>query len=211
MCVSEGFNPGEGALNKSQLLKEIAVTGYNVLYSAKKHFATFDIVEKAPGWLTISTLGIGIFGLVVPALTNNLLAAAILLIGVAGIYLNPFQDQRSKYADTGVALVSTFNKLRGLYYDVQGRPDGVPVDDLEDQYRALLAEAEKVWMHKHIFLSDWYAHYKIFWQAQIDWLDEQLKFRFWRDKIPLTATVTVAVALVGVGVWTALRCLGKIG
>jgi hypothetical protein len=82
------------------------------------------------------------------------------------------------------------------------------VDDLEAEYRTLLAEAEKVWMHKHIFLSDWYAHYKIFWQAQIDWVDEQLHFRFWRDKVPLTATVAAVLLLVGAGVLVASRWVG---
>ncbi len=72
-------------VNRDRLLKEVATTGYNVLYAAKKHFATYDIVEKAPGWLTISTLGIGIFGLVIPALTNSVLSAAILLVGVAAM------------------------------------------------------------------------------------------------------------------------------
>lgn len=183
-------------MNRDQLLKEVATTGYNVLYSAKKHFATFDIVEKIPGWLTISTIAVGIFGLIIPALTNNYLSAAILVIGVASIYFNQFQDGREKYAKTGGKLISNFNILRGIYHDAKSRAPGDNVDDLEVRYREALQEAEHVWLHKHIFISDWYAHYKIFWQAQIDWLDEQLHFKFWRDKIPLTFTLTVAVALV---------------
>jgi hypothetical protein len=185
-------------MNREQLLKEIAGTGYNVLYSAKKHFATYDIVEKAPGWITVATLGVGILALVVPALTNNVLAAAILIVGIASIYFNPFQDRRMQYADTGGKLISNFNKLRGIYYDVKARPENSAVDDLEARYLAVLAESEGIWLHKHIFLSDWYAHYKIFWQAQIGWLDEQLHFKFWRDKIPLTLTLASGVALVAV-------------
>ena len=183
-------------MNRDRLLKEVATTGYNVLYSAKKHFATFDIVEKVPGWLTISTIAVGIFGLIIPALTNNYLSAAILVIGVASIYFNQFQDGREKYAEAGGKLVSNFNVLRGIYHDAKSRAPGDNVDDLEVRYREALQEAEHVWLHKHIFISDWYAHYKIFWQAQIDWLDEQLHFKFWRDKVPLTLTLTVAVALI---------------
>lgn len=185
-------------MNREQLLKEIAGTGYNVLYSAKKHFATYDIVEKAPGWITVATLGVGILALVVPALTNNVLAAAILIVGIASIYFNPFQDRRMDYADTGGKLISNFNKLRGIYYDVKGRPEDSVVDDLEARYLTVLSESEDIWFHKHIFLSDWYAHYKIFWQAQIGWLDEQLHFKFWRDKIPLTLTLASGFALVAV-------------
>ena len=183
-------------MNRDRLLKEVATTGYNVLYSAKKHFATFDIVEKVPGWLTISTIAVGIFGLIIPALTNNYLSAAILVIGVASIYFNQFQDGREKYAEAGGKLVSNFNVLRGIYHDAKSRAPGDNVDDLEVRYREALEEAEHVWLHKHIFISDWYAHYKIFWQAQIDWLDEQLHFKFWRDKVPLTLTLTVAITLI---------------
>ncbi|HDS1132010.1 SLATT domain-containing protein [Stenotrophomonas maltophilia] len=183
-------------MNRDQLLKEVATTGYNVLYSAKKHFATFDIVEKVPGWLTISTIAVGIFGLIIPALTNNYLSAAILVIGVASIYFNQFQDGREKYAKAGGKLVSNFNVLRGIYHDAKSRGPSDNVDDLESRYREALKEAEQDWLHKHIFISDWYAHYKIFWQAQIDWLDEQLHFKFWRDKIPLTLSITVALTLI---------------
>ena len=35
-------------MDKNTLLKMIAETGYNVGFGAKKHFATYDIVEKAP-------------------------------------------------------------------------------------------------------------------------------------------------------------------
>ena len=188
-------------MNRDQLLKEVAKTGYDVLYAAKKHFATYDIVEKAPGWLTISTLGIGIFGLVIPALTNSILSAAILLVGVAAIYFNQFQDQRQKYADAGGSLIRTFNKLRAIYYDVQARSATDELSDLRARYQDALAEAEQVWLHKHIFLSDWYAHYKIFWQAQIDWLDEQLNFRLFRDKIPLTGTIAVVLVIVFLIAW----------
>ena len=182
-------------MNRDQLLKEIATTGYNVLYSAKKHFSTYDIVEKVPGWLTISTIAVGIFGLIIPALTNNYLSAAILVIGVASIYFNQFQDGREKYAEAGGKLVSNFNVLRGIYHDTKSRAPDDNVDDLEVRYREALKEAEHVWLHKHIFISDWYAHYKIFWQAQIGWLDEQLHFKLMRDKVPLTFTLTVAAAL----------------
>lgn len=194
-------------MNRDQLLKEIATTGYNVLYAAKKHFATFDIVEKVPGWLTIATLAVGIFGLIIPALTDNNLSAAILVIGIASIYFNQFQDGRAKYAEAGVKLVSNFNVLRGIYHDAKSREPGDNVDDLEARYREVLKEAEKAWFHKHIFISDWYAHYKIFWQGQIDWLDEQLHFKFWRDKIPLTATLTGIALLLAIACWIA-ACLG---
>ena len=38
-------------MNKAELLKCIAETGYNVGFGAKKHFATYDLLEKMPGWI----------------------------------------------------------------------------------------------------------------------------------------------------------------
>lgn len=198
-------------MNRDQLLKELAVTGYNVLYAAKKHFATYDIVEKVPGWITIATLGIGIFALVVPGLTNEKLAAAVLIVGIASIYFNQFQLQSDKYAKAGGELIQQFNELRSIYNHAQSRSPEISVDDLEAQYKVVLAKSEQVWLHKHIFLSDWYAHYKIFWQAQIGWLDEQLHFRFWRDKVPLTLSITLALTLAVAAYWTAFKLIEWFG
>ena len=198
-------------MNRDQLLKELAVTGYNVLYAAKKHFATYDIVEKVPGWITIATLGIGIFALVVPGLTNEKLAAAVLIVGIASIYFNQFQLQSDKYAKAGGELIQQFNELRSIYNHAQSRSPEISVDDLEAQYNVVLAKSEQVWLHKHIFLSDWYAHYKIFWQAQIGWLDQQLHFRFWRDKVPLTLSITLAFTLAVAAYWTAFKLIEWFG
>ena len=198
-------------MNRDQLLKELAVTGYNVLYAAKKHFATYDIVEKAPGWITITTLGIGILALVVPELTNEKLAAAVLIVGIASIYFNQFQLQSDKYAKAGGELIRQFNELRSIYNHALSRSGEASINDLEEQYKTVLTQSEQVGLHKHIFLSDWYAHYKIFWQAQIGWLDEQLHFRFWRDKIPLTLSKTLALAFSVAAYWSASKLIGLLG
>jgi len=50
---------------------------------------------------------------------------------------------------------------------------------------------------KQILFADWYAHYKFFWQHQIEWIDEQKHFRFWRDKVPLSFSFTIGALLLG--------------
>ena len=60
---------------------------------------------------------------------------------------------------------------------------------------------------KQILFSDWYAHYKFFWQHQIEWIDEQKQFTFWRDKVPLSLSFTVAVVVIGLVVTGVLRAL----
>lgn len=52
-------------MNKEDLLKHIAQTGYNIGYGAKKHFATYDIASKAPGTISFLTFGIGLYFLLI--------------------------------------------------------------------------------------------------------------------------------------------------
>ncbi|MEM8720215.1 MAG: SLATT domain-containing protein [Cyanobacteria bacterium P01_G01_bin.39] len=68
------------------------------------------------------------------------------------------------------------------------------LNDVENQYY-------ETSISKQILFSDWYAHYKFFWQVQIDWIDEQKNFNFLRDKIPLTFSVTVILAVIALIFW----------
>ncbi|WP_232223960.1 hypothetical protein [Anoxybacteroides tepidamans] len=48
-------------MDKDHLLRSLAENGYNVSFGAKKHFATYDIVEKIPGFLALISLLIGVW------------------------------------------------------------------------------------------------------------------------------------------------------
>ena len=58
-------------MNRELLLKDVAESGYNIGYAAKKHLATYDIVEKAPGWISVISFAFGILALGFPALDNR--------------------------------------------------------------------------------------------------------------------------------------------
>ena len=58
---------------------------------------------------------------------------------------------------------------------------------LNDYYEASIT--------RQIAFSDWYAHYKFFYQAQYEWIDEQKRFT-WKDKFPLTFRITVLVIII---------------
>jgi hypothetical protein len=58
-------------------------------------------------------------------------------------------------------------------------------------------------LDKQILFSDWYAHYKFFWQHQIGWIEEQKQFRLWRDKIPLSFTFAIFIILACLGLYYA--------
>jgi hypothetical protein len=190
-----------GRVNKELFLKDVAETGYNVGYAAKKHLATYDIVEKAPGWISIFSFGVGVLALVVPQLDNKTLAAFLLTVAYAVFYFNSYQDARTKYADVGSRLTRLFTSLRSLYYEIKSRDDAANFADLRESFQAMLEESQDIGISKQIFLSDWYAHYKFFWQAERSWLDEKRKFSFWRDKIPLSATVAGGLVLIGITSW----------
>ncbi len=52
------------AIGKQTALLQIARTGYDVGFGSKKHFASYDLIEKAPGWLGLSLNGKAWLGLV---------------------------------------------------------------------------------------------------------------------------------------------------
>lgn len=182
-------------MNKDLLLKDIAESGYNIGYAAKKHLATYDIVEKAPGWISIISFAFGVLALVVPQLNNNTIAAFLLIVAYAVFYFNSYQDSRLEYSKVGSRLTAIFTTLRSLYYEVKSQDDPSKLEELERRYHDLLSESQSIGISKQIFLSDWYAHYKFFWQAERSWLDEKRPFTFWRDKIPLSATL-VGITLI---------------
>ncbi len=194
-------------MKKEDLLKQIADVAYNVGFGAKKHFATYDIVEKAPGLISFSSMAVGIFGLVIDILSAKSLSAAFLVLGIAGFYIERYNEDKDKYAEKGSDLTQLFNELKTLYYKVKSSSDDDLIQSGEELKKILDCYYKKC-IHKQILFSDWYAHHKFFWQHQIDWIDEQKNFRFWRDKVPLSLTIVFVASLLGTlsyGLWWFLR------
>jgi hypothetical protein len=67
---------------------------------------------------------------------------------------------------------------------------------LISEYQQLESQYYSVGLSKQILFSDWYAHYKFFWQHQIEWVDEQKNFSFFRDKVPLSFYMFLVVLIV---------------
>lgn len=175
----------------------IAESGYNVGYAAKKHLATFDIVEKVPGWLALLSIAAGVGALFIPELEQKFVSATFLILGVASLFINFYMQDKDKYAKAGDSLTGKFHELRALYQHVKAEPDTADMSVFAATHDRIQVEALSFGIPKQIFLSDWYAHYKFYWQAQTGWMDEQLQFKFWRDKMPLG----LIVCLAAVGAW----------
>lgn len=178
-------------MNKSNLLRLLAESGYNLGYGAKKHFATLDLIEKAPGWLGFFALVVGICALFIPPLATNEVSAVMIIFGVMSLYITSYDSKKEAYDKAGVHLTRVYNDMRTLYYEVKSLPENTNFTAYVERHKSLYESAFEHAVSKQIFLSDWYAHYKFFWQQQIEWIEEQKHFTLLRDKLPLTFSLTV--------------------
>jgi len=183
-------------MKRDGLLKCIADTGYNVGFGAKKHFATYDLVEKSPGWISFISIAFGIYSLAFKELSTSFLSASFTVLGVVGLYVSMYDAKKSDYEKAGVELTKIYNQLRALYYSVQSKSDSDDLTNLISEYQQLESQYYSVGLSKQILFSDWYAHYKFFWQHQIEWVDEQKEFNFFRDKVPLSFYVFLVAVIV---------------
>lgn len=184
-------------MNKSDLLKSIAEKGYDIGFGAKKHFATYDIIEKTPGFISFISMVFGIYALCIDGLSDKVISATFIVLGIVGLYVNLNGHKKDDYEKAGSELTRYFNQLKALYIEVKGSED----DQKTPEYQIRLTEIENNFysasISKQIMFSNWYAHYKFFWEHQIDWIDEQLHFRLFRDKIPLSFLIVIFAVSIG--------------
>lgn len=106
-----------------------------------------------------------------------------------------------EYEDAAKKITKVFNELKHLYFKVKSATDA-QLPALESELQELETKYYQYSISKQILFSDWYAHYKFFWQHQIDWIDEQKHFSFFRDKIPLSFSLPVLlVSLISLGMF----------
>jgi Tfp pilus assembly protein PilO len=177
-----------------------------VLYGAKKTFATYDLVGKGPGWIGFISSAVGVFALIYDPLSAKFPSAVLVVAGIASLYLSFYRaEEYEKAANQQLAL---YNRLKMLYRSVQSNQN---LTAAKAEYDAIEAEYYSTTVGKQVFLSGWYAHYKIFAESQYEWMDEQLNFT-WRDKWPVSARLIGAIVLLamiaGLSWWaaTAMFC-----
>ncbi|WP_417507674.1 SLATT domain-containing protein [Marinomonas gallaica] len=173
-------------MKKDDLLRSIAQKGYDVGFGAKKHFASYDIIEKAPGLIGFLSMTFGIISLAVENSPTKLISSGFVVLGVIGLYVSMRDHEKAEYEQCGVALTKLFNELKALYLHVKATDEHTDFTDFAAKLSELESKYYNSCMSKQILLSNWYAHYKFFWEHQIDWIDEQLKFGLFRDKVPLS-------------------------
>jgi uncharacterized membrane protein YobD (UPF0266 family) len=181
-------------MNKDELLKHLAEMGYNVGFGAKKHFATYDITDKIPGFIGLVSMAFGTYALVFDELSAKFLSASFIVLGIISLYISFYDSKKDEYEKTGVFLTQLFNELRKLYRRTK-IADDIMITSIEQEFKEIEDKYYAISKSKQILFSDWYAHYKFFWQQQIDWIEEQKKFKLFRDKIPLSFLITVLLLL----------------
>jgi len=184
-------------MTKEDLLKQIAESAYNIGFGAKKSFATFDIVDKIPGILNFCALAIGILALVIDELNIKIVSASLIIFGVIGIYISKYDDKKDEYATSGSKITELFNELKSLYHLVKAKSDDTNFDEDISKMKEIENKFYSITISKQILFSDWYAHYKFFWQwaTHIKWLESELKLTFWENKIPLSFIVFIGIVL----------------
>lgn len=183
-------------MTKKHLLNTIAINGYNVGFGAKKNFASHDIVVKLPSWIGFITLAIGILQLGYSSLGNNKeLSATLILISVASMYIGFYNSSIDSFQKEGDRLIQIFNKLRDLYFTVEAETKSdysAEKKEMDD----LMAEYYSNNIAKQVYLSQWFAHFKFFYETQIDWVDKELHFKFFKDKIPNSLKSTILLIII---------------
>lgn len=179
-------------MDKDALLLTIAEKGYDVAFGARKTFATYDWITKLPGWVGLVSSIIGIFALIYERWSAKVPSAILLAVGVATLYLSFYRAE--EYEKSANKLLALLDRLKDLYRSVKAGYDPVAA---KSEFDAINAEYRATSIGKQVFLSGWYAHYKLFAETQIGWMDEQLHFK-WTDKWPVSARVCAVVAVVAI-------------
>lgn len=182
-------------MDKNELLKSIAEKGYDVGFGAKLHFASFDIIDKVPSLIGAMSIIFGTYGLIFETLSTQFLSATFLILGILGTLISCRNHEKDIYNQKGVELTQLFNQLRDLYRKTKNLSDSESDQETLMIYHQELTQIERQYyetsMSNQLFFSNWWAHYKFFWEMQIDWINEQKAFSFWRDKIPLSFYIVI--------------------
>ena len=180
---------------QQDLLKRIAQRGFEVGYAANLNFATHDIADKVPVVISFVSMAVGILALVAPVFQLTGVAVCLTLLGILTLYIEKYPAH--EYGERGKRTMDMLHDLETLYYKVKNNADpNATFREEEDELSTLTIEFIASTNPRQILFATWYANYKFFAEKNYTWIDEQLHFRFWRDKVPATLKVLLVLALV---------------
>lgn len=182
-------------MTKETLLKLIAERGYIVSYAANLNFATYDIVTGLPPRVSYISLAVAVIGLIWNTISTCWITVPILLLSIACIYTEKYLANIDGYTKRGVANTSQWNELKRIYYQVKDSTDDSLFDGVLNRLQQIEDEFNSTAEYNQVLFANWYAHYKLFAEKDYHWMDEQLKFGFWKDKLPRSFEVILILLL----------------
>lgn len=191
-------------MKKETLLKLIAEKGYVISYAANLNFATYDIVTGLPPRVTYLSLAISVIGLIWSGISTHWITVPILLLSIACIYTEKYLDKSEEYAKRGKLHTDQWNALKSLYYQVKDSDNGTSYKEILTVLEKIEKEFNEGSDYNQILFANWYAHYKLFVEKDYHWMDEQLEFGLWKDKLPGTFK---ALLIVGILVMVVVFCI----
>ncbi len=181
---------------QKDLLKQIAEKGYTISYAANLNFATYDFVRNYTATVSFVSIVVGVLGLMSSYFSAQWISVTLLLLGIASCYISNFTKDIEGYGDRGKKHTQQWNQLKNLYLKVKTKTN----DDFENEmkeYEKIEEEFNNESQPKQLFLiADWVAHYKLFLTKDVSWMDEQLHFRWFRDKTPQSLKMCVLLLLI---------------
>lgn len=186
---------------KEELLKKIAQKGYTIGFAANLNFSTYDIVSFVPGRIAFISIVVSILGLVWTAFSGTVVSVIFLILSIASIYIERFTQNIDSYAERGKVNTAQLNQLKNLYIKVKGMADDADFSDIERQYATIEQAFNEGSEPKQIAFAKWVAHYKLFCEKDVSWMDEQLHFGWWKDKVPQSAKFDLFLILIGIVVY----------
>ncbi len=187
-------------MSKEDFLKQIAQNAYNIGFGVKKHFATFDMIEKLPGILNFLSISIGIFALFIDAINVKNISAILIVFGIIGIYISKYDDKKNDYVTIGARYLNSFDELKTLYFSVKASSSSDFSSEIS-RLTEIKRDFNENSISKQMIISDWYAHYKFFWQSSTDikWIEKELSLTTFKDKVPLSFMISIVVIMMVIG------------
>jgi hypothetical protein len=187
------YQSSEARMDNNNLKKHIAETAYNVGYSAKLHFASFEIIEKLPGLISFISMAFGIYALAFSELSTTFMSCTLLVLGLIGLYITMKNGDKANYETKGIKLTDLFNELKHLMLKAEHQSPDTEI--INNELQNIEARYNQSCASHHIMFATWFAHYKFFWEQQIGWINKYRPFGFVRDKVPLTFWITLILII----------------
>ncbi|MGF7028966.1 MULTISPECIES: SLATT domain-containing protein [Sphingobacterium] len=183
-------------MNQTDFLNTLAQKGYDIGFGAKKNFSSYDILNKLPSWVGFISLVVGIVQIAYENIPFNKELSIILIFAAIGIlYTEGFKSKIEDFHNEGVRLTMLYNRIRDLYTEAKGDTNFNFVN-YDQRYQAILTEFYSNTISKQVFMSQWFAHFKFFAEMQVDWIEKELKLKWYKDKVPNSLKTTVLIIII---------------